>query len=36
MRLLVQDMDLMAKTAMATKREVEYTQNIREVGVEDK
>ena len=34
--LLMQDMDLMVKTAMAIEREVDDGRNIREAGVEDK
>ena len=36
MGLLLQDMNLMVKTTMAIEREVDDTQNIWEVGVEDK
>ena len=36
MRLLLQDLDLMIKTAMAIKREVDDARNIREAGVKDK
>ena len=34
--LLLQDLDLMAKTTMTIKREVDDAQNIREAGVKDK
>ena len=34
--LLLQDMDLMVKTAMAIEREVDDTRSIRDVGVKDK
>ena len=33
---LLQDMDLMAKTAMAIEREVDDARNIRDTGVKDK
>ena len=36
MGLLLQDMDLMVKTAMAIEREVEDARSIRDVGVKDK
>ena len=36
MGLLLQDMDLMLKTAMAIEREVGDARNIREAGGEDK
>ena len=36
MGLLLQDMNLMVKTIMAIEREVDDTQNIWEVGFEDK
>ena len=36
MGLLLQDLDLMVKTAMAIGREVDDVLNIREVGVKDK
>ena len=36
MGFLLQDMDLMVKTAMAIEREVDDAQNIRDVGVKDK
>ena len=34
--LLLQDIDLMVKTAMAIEREVDDARNIQEVGVKDK
>ena len=34
--LLLQDMDLMVKTAMAIKREVDSARSIRDVGVKEK
>ena len=34
--LLLQDMDLMVKTIMAIKREVDYAQSIWGAGVKDK
>ena len=34
--LFLQDMDLMVKTTMAIKREVDDARNIREAGVKDK
>ena len=34
--LLLQDLDLMVKTTMAIKREVDDARNIREAGVKDK
>ena len=34
--LLLQDMNLVVKTAMAIKREVDDAQNIQEAGVKDK
>ena len=34
--LLLQDMNLMVKMAMATEREVDDTRNIQKAGVEDK
>ena len=36
MGLLLQDMNLMVKTAMAIEREVDDTWNIREASVKDK
>ena len=36
MGLLLQDMDLMVKIAMAIEREVDDTQSIRDAGVKDK
>ena len=36
MRLLLQDLDLMVKTAMAIEKEVDDAWNIREVGVKNK
>ena len=36
MGLLLKDMDLMVKIAMAIEREVDNAWNIREVGVKDK
>ena len=36
MGLLLRDMDLMVKTTMVVEREVNDTQNIRDVGVKDK
>ena len=36
MGYLLQDMDLMVKTAMVLKREVDDTRNIRDAGVKDK
>ena len=35
-RLLLQDMDLMVKTAMAIKREVDNARSIQDAGVKDK
>ena len=34
--LLLQDMNLMVKTTMAIKREVDNARSIRDVGVKDK
>ena len=36
MGLLLQDLDLMIKTAMAIEREVDDTWSIRDTGVKDK
>ena len=36
MGLLLQDMDLMVRTAMAVEREVDDSWNIRDAGVKDK
>ena len=35
MGLLLQDMDLMVRTAMAIEREVDDARNIRDAGVKD-